>query len=111
MALWSAFYNPDQRFRPHLDHSPEWNRGAYVAEGLAHCGDCHTPRNLAQALDNRQKFAGTVSQGWRAYNITPDKASGIGAWTDDEVAAYLSTGHAVGRGSAGGRWRRRWMSR
>jgi mono/diheme cytochrome c family protein len=102
MGFWSVFYNPDQRFRPHEDRSPEWNRGAYLAEGLAHCGDCHTPRNLAQALDNRQKFAGTVTQGWRAYNITADKASGIGTWSDDEVATYLSTGHAVGRGSAGG---------
>ena len=102
MAVWSAFYNPDQRFRAHPDRSPDWNRGAYLAEGLAHCGDCHTPRNLAQALDNRQKFAGTVTQGWRAYNITADRDSGIGAWTDDELAAYLSTGHAVGRGSAGG---------
>jgi len=102
MGFWSAFYNPDQRFQPHEDRSPEWNRGAYLAEGLAHCGDCHTPRNLAQALDNRQKFAGTVTQGWRAYNITSHQASGIGAWSDDEVAAYISTGHAVGRGSAGG---------
>jgi len=102
MRIWSAFYNPDQRFRPHQDRSPAWNRGAYLVEALAHCGDCHTPRNLAQALDNRQKFAGTVTQGWRAYNITSDKASGIGAWSDDEVATYLATGHAVGRGSAGG---------
>ena len=102
MAFWSAFYNPDFRFRPHEDRSAEWNRGAYMVEGLAHCGDCHTPRNLAQAPDNRQKFAGAVTQGWRAYNITADQASGIGAWTDDELATYLSTGHAVGRGSAGG---------
>ena len=102
MAFWSAFYNPDHRFRPHEDRSPEWNRGAYMVEGMAHCGDCHTPRNLAQAPDNRQKFAGAVAQGWRAYNITADQASGIGAWTDDELATYLSTGHTVGRGSAGG---------
>ena len=102
MAFWSAFYNPDQRFQPHEDRSPEWNRGAYLVEALAHCGDCHTPRNLAQAPDNRQKFAGAVTQGWRAYNITADQASGIGAWTDDELATYLSTGHAVGRGSASG---------
>ncbi|HEX4183344.1 MAG TPA: cytochrome c [Caulobacteraceae bacterium] len=102
MGFWSAFYNPDQRFRPHEDRSPEWNRGAYLVEGLAHCGDCHTPRNLGQALDNRQKFGGTVTQGWRAYNITADKASGIGAWTDEDVAAYLASGHAAGRGSAGG---------
>ena len=102
MALWSAFYNPDQRFRPRQDRSPDWNRGAYLVEGLAHCGDCHTQRNLAQALDNRQKFAGTVTEGWRAYNITADHGSGLGAWTDDELATYLSTGHAAGRGSAAG---------
>ena len=70
MGFWSVFYNPNQRFRPHQDRSPEWNRGAYLAEGLAHCGDCHTPRNLAQAPDNRHKFSGAVAQGWQAYNIT-----------------------------------------
>ena len=102
MAFWSALYNPDQRFQPHEDRSPEWNRGAYLVEALAHCGDCHTPRNLAQAPDNRQKFAGAVTQGWRAYNITADQASGIGDWTDDELATYLTTGHAAGRGSASG---------
>jgi mono/diheme cytochrome c family protein len=102
MGFWSAFYNPDQRFRPHEDRSPAWNRGAYLVEGLAHCGDCHTPRNLAQALDNRRKFAGTVTQGWRAYNITRDRDSGVGRWTDVELAEYLRAGHTTGRGSAGG---------
>ncbi len=63
MAFWSAFYNPDQRFQPREDRSPDWNRGAYLVEALGHCGDCHTPRNLAQALDNRRKFAGTVTAG------------------------------------------------
>lgn len=102
MGVWSAFYNPDQRFRPLEDRSPEWNRGAYLVEGLGHCGDCHTPRNLAQALDNRHKFGGTVIQGWRAYNITPDPVSGVGEWSDAELVEYLSSGHAAGRGSAGG---------
>ena len=76
--------------------STEWNRGAYLAEALAHCGECHTPRNLALALDNRKKFAGAVTAGWHAYNITSDNGSGIGGWSDDEVSAYLSTGHAAG---------------
>jgi mono/diheme cytochrome c family protein len=102
MAFWSAFYNPDQRFMPHTDRSPEWNRGAYLVEALAHCGDCHTPRNLGQALNNRRKFAGALTNGWRAYNLTPDRGSGIGAWSDDEVASYLSTGHTDGHGTAGG---------
>jgi len=102
MSIWSAFYNPNQRFRPHEDRSPEWNRGAYLAEGLAHCGDCHTPRNLAEAPDNRRKFAGTVASGWFAYNITPDPVSGVGAWTDAALEEYLRSGHASGHGSAGG---------
>jgi mono/diheme cytochrome c family protein len=102
MGIWSAFYNPDQRFRPLENRSPEWNRGAYLVEGLGHCGDCHTPRNLAQALDNRHKFEGAVISGWRAYNITPDAVSGIGRWSDAELTAYLSAGHAAGHGSAGG---------
>ena len=102
MSLWSAFFNPDKRYEPNADRSPEWNRGAYLAEALGHCGECHTPRNLAFALDNRKKFAGAVQAGWRAYNITPDHAGGVGSWSDEELMRYLSTGHADGRGTAAG---------
>jgi mono/diheme cytochrome c family protein len=102
MMLWSALFNPDTRFAPDTSKSPEWNRGAYLAEALAHCGECHTPRNLAFALNNRQKFAGAVTAGWRAFNISADKATGLGAWRDDELISYLSTGHAAGHGTASG---------
>jgi mono/diheme cytochrome c family protein len=102
MIFWSALFNPDTRFTPDTSKSPEWNRGAYLAEALAHCGECHTSRNLAFALNNRQKFAGAVTAGWRAFNITSDKATGVGGWRDDDLIAYLSTGHAAGHGSASG---------
>src|SRR3984893_13158397 len=102
MSIWSALFNPDKRFEPHVDRSAEWNRGAYLVEAMAHCGECHTPRNLFFALNNRQKFAGTVQAGWRAYNITADRASGVGAWSDADLANYLSAGHADGRGTASG---------
>ncbi len=72
MGIWSFFFNPGERFMPNADRSAEWNRGAYLAENLAHCGECHTPRNLAFALNNRQKFAGATQAGWRAYNISSD---------------------------------------
>jgi hypothetical protein len=49
MIFWSALFNPDTRFMPDSARSAEWNRGAYLAEALAHCGECHTPRNLAFA--------------------------------------------------------------
>lgn len=102
MIIWSAVFNPDARFAPDSSKSAEWNRGAYLAEALAHCGECHTPRNLAFALDNREKFAGAVTAGWRAFNITPDKATGIGNWSDADLAAYLAHGHATGHGTASG---------
>jgi len=102
MGFWSALFNPDIRFEPDTSKSPEWNRGAYLAEALAHCGECHTPRNLAFALNNRRKFAGAITAGWRAFNISSDKTTGVGAWSDDDLVSYLSTGHAVGHGSASG---------
>ena len=102
MGLWSALFNENSRFRPVPTQSAEWNRGAYLAEALAHCGECHTPRNLALALDNRNKFAGALTAGWYAFNISSDNGSGIGAWNDDEVRNYLSKGHAAGRGTAAG---------
>lgn len=102
MALWSRLYNPDSRFRPVADRSPSWNRGAYLVEALGHCGDCHTPRTPLQSLDNRRKFAGGLSEGWRAYNLTSDPDSGIGAWSREDLQAYLKTGHSLDRGSAFG---------
>jgi mono/diheme cytochrome c family protein len=102
MVLWSLLFNTDSRYAPNTAQSPEWNRGAYLAEALAHCGECHTPRNLAFALDNRQKFAGEVTAGWRAFNITADKGSGVGGWSDEDLAAYLAIGHSSDHGTASG---------
>jgi mono/diheme cytochrome c family protein len=102
MSFWSAVFNPDTRFAPDTSKSPEWNRGAYLTEALAHCGECHTPRNLAFALNNRQKFAGAVTAGWRAFNISSDKTTGVGNWRDEDLVSYLSIGHADGHGTAAG---------
>jgi mono/diheme cytochrome c family protein len=102
MSFWGLLFNPDKRFEPLPEQSVEWNRGAYLVEGLAHCGDCHTPRNLMQALDNTRKFSGALINGWRAYNVTADKAAGVGRWSDAELEQYLASGHAVGRGTASG---------
>jgi mono/diheme cytochrome c family protein len=102
MSIWSVLFNPDTRYEPNVERSAEWNRGAYLAEAMEHCGECHTPRNLFFALNNRQKFSGTVQAGWRAYNITPDRSSGVGAWSDADLLHYLSIGHADGRGTASG---------
>ena len=102
MRFWSLLFSSDTRFAPNTARSAEWNRGAYIAEALAHCGECHTPRNFAYALDNREKFAGAVTAGWKAFNITSNKNTGIGGWTDDEIIAYLVQGHTMHRGTAAG---------
>jgi mono/diheme cytochrome c family protein len=102
LVLWNVMFNQDERFHTNTGQSPQWNRGAYLAEAMGHCGECHTPRNLAYALDNHRKFAGALTAGWRAYNITSDKDSGIGDWSDEDVYLYLSTGHANGHGGAAG---------
>ena len=102
MAVWSRLFNADHRFAPNVRRSPEWNRGAYLAEALGHCGDCHTPRNVLQALNNRRKFGGALTGGWQAYNITSDRTSGVGAWAEEDLSQYLSTGHATNHGTASG---------
>ncbi len=102
MGVWARLFDKDQRFRPDPARSADWNRGAYLAEALAHCGDCHTPRHALQAPDNRRKYKGGEAEGWNAYNITADRLTGVGAWSDAELEQYLSTGHAVGRGTASG---------
>jgi mono/diheme cytochrome c family protein len=102
MSIWSVLFNADKRYEPNVERSAEWNRGAYLAEAMEHCGECHTPRNLFFALNNRKKFAGAIQAGWRAYNITPNRSSGVGAWSDSDLMHYLSIGHADGRGTASG---------
>ncbi|HEY2340305.1 MAG TPA: cytochrome c [Steroidobacteraceae bacterium] len=102
MGIWSALFNPDRRFTPNGRRSAEWNRGAYLAEALAHCGECHTPRTPLQSLDNRRKFAGALTAGWRAYNITAHPTTGVGDWNDVGLAQYLATGHAANHGTASG---------
>jgi mono/diheme cytochrome c family protein len=102
MAFWNLAFLSDRRFAPDPAQSAAVNRGAYLATALGHCADCHTPRNLAYGLENGREFAGAVLDGWNAYNLTSDKRFGVGAWSDAQLASYLSSGHADGRGSAAG---------
>ena len=102
MVFWSTMFNSDRRFEPNTERSAAWNRGAYLAEAMAHCGECHTPRTIAFSLDNRHKFAGAKQAGWLAYNISSDRETGIGDWKPEEIARYIGSGHAAGRGTADG---------
>jgi mono/diheme cytochrome c family protein len=100
--FWNAAFFQNKRFVADTSRTPSWNRGAYLATALGHCGECHTPRNLAFGVEHGREFAGASLQGWRAYNITADPRYGIGAWSVAELTAYLRTGHASGHATAGG---------
>lgn len=102
MKFWNlAFFHP-HRFTPDAQRSQDWNRGAYLANALEHCGECHTPRNIGFAMRSHAYLAGTVVEGWKAYNTTSDATYGIGAWSDEQLHDYLTRGHAEGRSTATG---------
>lgn len=74
-----------------------WNRGAYLVTALAHCGECHTPRNLLGGLENGMELAGTTNgpDGVTVPNITRDLDTGIGDWTRSELVDYLGLGEVT----------------
>lgn len=102
MYLWNLAFFREQRFAPKAEQSVVWNRGAYLAGPLGHCGECHTPRNIGFAMKSRDYMAGTVVQGWKAYNTTSDTGYGLGGWSRRQLTDFLSEGHAQGRSSAVG---------
>jgi mono/diheme cytochrome c family protein len=93
MLAWDKLFFTPETFRPSPAKSAEWNRGAYLAEGLAHCGMCHTPKNLLGGDRSAEYLRGYALQGWFAPDITSNPRRGIGGWSIDEIAAYLKTGH------------------
>jgi mono/diheme cytochrome c family protein len=91
---WQELYLKRGRFQPDPDKSEVWNRGAYLVEGLGHCGACHTPRNLAGAKKTADALTGALVDGWYAPNLTSDLSEGLAKWNVDELATYLHTGFA-----------------
>lgn len=94
MFGWQAIYFDKGRFEPDPSRSDEWNRGAYLVEGLGHCGACHTPRNMAGATEPSKAMTGAIVDGWYAPNLTSDLDQGLGRWSVDELATFLQTGMA-----------------
>jgi mono/diheme cytochrome c family protein len=90
---WDALFFTPGTFQPDPNKSAEWNRGAYLAEGLVHCGLCHTPKNVLGGDKNSASLRGYALQGWFAPDITNDSPRGLASWSVDDIAAYLKTGH------------------
>jgi mono/diheme cytochrome c family protein len=102
MAFWNALFLDAKPFTPDPSRSAEWNRGKYLVDGPAHCGECHTPRGFFMQQDRSRQFAGAVLGSWYAPNITPDADAGIGAMGADELFRYLKSGKVAGKAQAGG---------
>ena len=100
MRFWKILFMPRHGFQDQSGQSADWNRGAYLVTALGHCGECHTPRNVMYGFQPGRSLAGETMQGWTAWNISSDPHRGVGAWSVDEIAAYLRYGYAPGHGAA-----------
>ncbi len=93
MRGWNWLFFKSGSFQPDAGKSPEWNRGGYLVESLAHCGACHSPRNFLGATNWSKSFQGSDIQDWFAPNLTSKPRIGLSGWTESDVVAFLKTGH------------------
>ena len=94
VGFWKLLYFHPHDFAAPMRESAAWDRGAYLAEGPAHCAECHTPRNALGGPNLKLLYAGApnLEAGGRfASNITPSK-DGVGDWSEQDIADFLKTG-------------------
>jgi mono/diheme cytochrome c family protein len=101
LAVWKWLYFQPGRFVAQAGQSAEWNRGAYLVEGLAHCGACHTPRNAAGAEQKERPLGGGEAEGWHAPALAAASRAPV-PWTTQALYAYLRTGFDADHGLAAG---------
>src|SRR6266446_1350081 len=91
---WKVLFFTPGPFRPAPERSVAYNCGAYLVTALAHCGECHTPRNFLGATRTGERLSGTDDgpDGQLVPNITPDPGSGIGKGEKSDVVELLKTG-------------------
>jgi mono/diheme cytochrome c family protein len=91
---WRTLFFNEGEFKPDPTKSADWNRGAYLVEGLGHCGMCHTAINALGGSSESQAFEGGLipMQNWYAPSLTSNKEAGLGEWTIEEITDYLRNG-------------------
>ena len=100
MRGWDLLFFRPGTFEVNPNKSEEWNRGAYLVEGAAHCGGCHTPKNMFGADKRGQPYGGGRVQGWFAPRLDSADRGGLKSWSADDIVEYLQTGRN-GRSHAG----------
>ena len=102
LAFWNALFLREREFVPDPAGSAEWNRGAYLVNGLGHCGGCHSPRNVLGAeQQGARQYSGGFAEGWEAPPLTAASHAPI-PWSEAELFAYLRTGASRFHGAAAG---------
>jgi nicotinate dehydrogenase subunit B len=101
IAGWNALFHQAGAFEADATQSAIWNRGAYLVEGLGHCGACHSPRNALGAEKTEAYLAGGFAEGWEAPPLTSLSHAPI-PWSEDELFAYLRSGESRFHGVAAG---------
>ncbi|MBV9153611.1 MAG: cytochrome c [Alphaproteobacteria bacterium] len=101
VAFWNLLYLDDTPFRANPGQNDDWNRGAYLVDGLGHCGDCHTPRNLLGAEKSSQYLAGGEGEGWSALALNASSPAPL-PWNAAHLFAYLRRGWDAEHGAAAG---------
>jgi mono/diheme cytochrome c family protein len=109
LAIWDTLFTGRAGFTADPRKDAEWNRGAYLVEGLGHCGACHTPRGWMmqeKALDseNSNLLSGANLDDWYAPSLRQDLSTGLGTWSLSDIVRFLKTGSNA-HGSAFGSMR------
>jgi mono/diheme cytochrome c family protein len=101
LGAWKWLFLDGKPFAPDRAQSEQWNRGAYLVNGLGHCAECHSPRNLLGGIVAAQRFAGGPNPEGRGWvpNITQ---KGLADWTVTAIAYFLQTGETPDGDSVGG---------
>jgi mono/diheme cytochrome c family protein len=91
---WRTLFFREGEYKPDPTKSDEWNRGAYLVEGLGHCGMCHTAINALGGSSESQAFEGGLipMQNWYAPSLTSNKEAGLGDWSIKDISDLLRTG-------------------
>ncbi len=94
LAGWRTLYFRPGIYESDPAQSVQWNRGAYLVQGLGHCNDCHTSRNSLGAGDRKRELDGgqMPQQSWYAPSLTSDAEAGLARWEEADIAALLKTG-------------------
>lgn len=101
VAGWKLLFFRPGVFQPDSRHDGEWNRGAYLVEGLSHCGGCHTPRNRLGAEQRKEHYDGGEAEGWTGYALNANSPSPV-PWDKDALLHYLRNGWHAEHGAARG---------